>query len=199
MEIVIASTNRHKTEEIQRIFDFPELQIISLRQFPEIPAALEDGTTFMENAERKAMHYFSIIRQAVIADDSGLVVPALNGRPGIHSARYAGETATYPENNRLLLQQMAGLEGNARQAYFVCAVVFFDGRQLIPAEGRVTGEILREARGDKGFGYDPLFYYAPAGKTFAELDAGEKNRVSHRSHALHSLKIKLAKIISNNT
>ena len=199
MKIVIASTNKHKTKEIQRIFDFPDLHIISLQQFPGIPEALEDGMTFMENAERKARHYYSFIKQAVIADDSGLVVPALNGKPGIHSARYAGEKATYPENNRLLLQHMAELPARARAAYFICAVVYFDGRQIIRAEGRVNGNILQEAKGDNGFGYDPLFYYPPAGKTFAELSAEEKNRVSHRSRALQSLKVKFAKIITNNT
>ena len=197
--MVIASTNEHKTEEIQRIFNFPGLQITSLRQFPEIPPALEDGLTFMENAERKARHYFSFIKQAVIADDSGLVVPALDGQPGILSARYAGEKATYPQNNRLLLKNMSRLPESARAAYFVCAVVFFDGGQLISAEGRVDGRILHAIRGENGFGYDPLFYFPPAKKTFAELGAEEKNRVSHRAKALHNLRVKLAEIINNNT
>jgi XTP/dITP diphosphohydrolase len=199
MFLVITSTNKHKIEEIQKIFNFPMLQITSLQQYPKIPPALEDGKTFSENAERKARHYYSFIKQAVIADDSGLVVPALQGQPGILSARYAGEQATYSENNKLLLQNMSALPEKARAAYFVCAVVFFDGRQLICAEGKVDGRILYEARGDNGFGYDPLFYYPPAGKTFAELEAEEKNLLSHRSLALRNLKTKLEKILPNNT
>ena len=199
MMIVIATTNIHKVEEISRIFNFPGLYIKSLKQFPGISPAVENGTTFRENAELKARHYFQHLKKPVIADDSGLVVPALKGEPGIHSARYAGEKASYAENNQRLLQKMTDLADVQRDAYFVCVVVFYDGRKILSAEGRAEGRILREEKGSEGFGYDPLFYYPPVKKTFAELTAEEKNSISHRSQALWKLKEKLAEIVDNNS
>ena len=199
MILVIASTNQHKIEEIRKIFNFPGMEINSLAQFPNIVPAVENGATFRENAELKARHYFHYLKQPVIADDSGLVVPALKGEPGVHSARYAGEQATYKENNQRLLQKMTDLADAQRDAYFVCVVVFYDGRKILSAEGRAEGRILREARGTNGFGYDPLFYYRPAKRTFAELAAEEKNSISHRCRALQGLKEKLAEIVDNNS
>jgi len=189
--ILIASTNRHKVEEIKKIFRFPQLKFKSLDQYKEIPEAIENGKSFQDNALLKAKHYYHHTQMPVIADDSGLVVPALNGEPGIHSARYAGEQSAYDKNNALLLSRMENLVGNQRFAFFVCVVVFFDGKNIIFSEGRAEGTIINELKGTGGFGYDPLFYYPEARKTFAEMDPEDKNQVSHRFRALKGLNDKL--------
>jgi XTP/dITP diphosphohydrolase len=189
--ILIASTNRHKVKEIKNIFEIPGIKFISLEQYKEIPEAIEDGKTFQDNALLKAKHYFHYTKMPVIADDSGLVVPALKGEPGIHSARYAGEQSDYDKNNSLLLTRMKGFKGDQRFAFFVCVMVFFDGKNVIFSEGRVEGEISDRQKGTGGFGYDPLFYYPEGQKTFAEMGSEEKNKVSHRSRALQGLNEKL--------
>jgi len=190
-KILIASTNRHKVVEIKEIFKIGEISFISLEDYGDIPEAIEDGNSFKDNALLKAKYYFKHTQIPVIADDSGLVVPALNGEPGIHSARYAGEQSAYDKNNALLLSRMDKFKGNQRFAFFVCVVVFFDGKNGIFSEGRVEGEIITQLKGTGGFGYDPLFYYPKARKTFAEMGSEEKNKVSHRSRALQGLNKKL--------
>jgi len=192
-QILIASTNRHKVEEIEKIFKIPGIEFASLERYKDIPEAIEDGISFEENALIKARHYYHHTKIPVIADDSGLVVPALNGEPGIHSARYSGEQSTYDENNALLLSRMEKLKGEQRFAFFVCVVVYFDDKNVILSEGRAEGKIIGQLKGAGGFGYDPLFYYPEAGKTFAEMDSEEKNQVSHRSRALKGLNEKLRK------
>jgi len=192
-QILIASTNRHKAEEIKKIFKFPEIRFVSLEKYEDIPEAIEDGKTFKDNALLKAKHYFRHTQIPVIADDSGLVVPALNGEPGIHSARYADEQSDYDKNNALLLSRMENLTGDQRFAFFVCVVVYFDGKSVIFSEGRAEGEIIDQLKGNGGFGYDPLFYYPEVEKTFAEMDSEEKNQVSHRFRALQGLREKLRK------
>ena len=191
--ILIASTNRHKIKEIEKIFIIPGIQFISLNQYKNVPEAIEDGHTFQDNALLKAKHYFQYTEIPVIADDSGLVVPALNGEPGIRSARYSGPQSTYEKNNALLLSRMKNLSGNQRFAYFVCVVVYFDGKNVILSEGRAEGRIIDQQKGRQGFGYDPLFYYPGAGKTFAEMNPEGKNQVSHRFRALQKLNEKLRK------
>ncbi|TFH02475.1 MAG: RdgB/HAM1 family non-canonical purine NTP pyrophosphatase [Calditrichales bacterium] len=187
-KILIASTNSHKVEEIEQIFSDTECNFLSLKDYPDIAEAVEDGETFYANALKKAEHYFRLLDIPVIADDSGLVVPALNGEPGVYSARYAGTDATYADNNTYLLTRMSALKGTARAAYFISVVVYYDGDDVVAGEGRVDGEIITQLRGKDGFGYDPLFLYQPAGKTFAEMGAKEKNRVSHRFRALQALR-----------
>jgi XTP/dITP diphosphohydrolase len=189
--ILLASTNRHKVEEIKNIFEIPGISFNSLEYYKDIPEAIENGESFQDNALLKARHYFQHTQIPVIADDSGLVVPALNGEPGIHSARYAGEESGYDKNNALLLSRMENLAGHQRFAYFVCVMVYFDGKNVIFSEGKVEGEIIYQLKGTAGFGYDPLFYYPKARKTFAEMDSEEKNQVSHRSQALQGLNKKL--------
>jgi XTP/dITP diphosphohydrolase len=189
--ILLASTNRHKVEEIKNIFEIPGISFNSLEYYKDIPEAIEDGESFQDNALLKAKHYFQHTQIPVIADDSGLVVPALNGEPGIHSARYAGEESGYDKNNALLLSRMENLAGHQRFAYFVCVMVYFDGKNVIFSEGKVEGEIIYQLKGTAGFGYDPLFYYPKARKTFAEMGSEEKNQVSHRSRALQGLNKKL--------
>jgi XTP/dITP diphosphohydrolase len=196
--ILIASTNRHKVEEIKEIFTISGVHFISLSRYNDIPDAIEDGKTFLDNAILKAKHYFRYTQIPVIADDSGLVVPALNGEPGIHSARYAGEQSAYDKNNALLLSRMENLIGDQRFAFFVCVMVYFDGKNVIFSEGKAEGVIIDHLKGTQGFGYDPLFYYPEAQKTFAEMNSEEKNQVSHRSRALHGLHEKLRKSWDNS-
>jgi XTP/dITP diphosphohydrolase len=192
-QILIATTNKHKVSEIRDIFFIHGIEFFTLNDFPQIEPAEEYGKTFGENARIKATYYFQQTGLPVIADDSGLVVPALNGEPGIHSARYAGPQSDYGRNNQLLLSRMADLSGSKRQAYFVCVAIYYDGQIVLSSEGRAEGQIVNKLRGERGFGYDPLFYYAPAGKTFAELTSDEKNRISHRSKAFKNLADQLLK------
>lgn len=196
-KILIASTNRHKVAEIEKIFKIPGVDFLSLDKYPDVPEAIEDGNTFEENALIKAKHYHQFTKMPVIADDSGLVVPGLNGEPGIHSARYAGEQSAYDKNNALLLSRMKNLSGNQRDAYFVCVVVYFDGKDVILSEGRAEGRIIDQLKGRGGFGYDPLFYYPEAAKTFAEMAPEAKNLISHRFNALKGLHKNLIKHLDN--
>jgi len=156
--------------------------------FDELPAFEENAPTFAENAAGKALHYSRIRDGMVFADDSGLVVPALGGAPGVHSARYAGPEATNAQRIEKLLGEMQGKTGNERAAYFVCAIALAEkGRAIAVVTDRVDGEILESPRGTGGFGYDPVFYFPALKKTFAELSAEEKNQFSHRGKAFRRL------------
>lgn len=164
----------------------PELEL--LPQFDELPSFEENTPTFAENAAGKALHYSRVQRGIVFADDSGLVVPALGGAPGVHSARYAGPVATNAQRIEKLLGEMRDKTGNGRAAYFVCAIALAEkGRVIAVVTDRVDGEILDSPRGMGGFGYDPVFYFPALKKTFAELSAEEKNRFSHRGKAFRRL------------
>jgi XTP/dITP diphosphohydrolase len=156
--------------------------------FDELPAFEENAPTFAENAAGKALHYSRIRDGMVFADDSGLVVPALGGAPGVHSARYAGPEATNAQRIEKLLGEMQGKTGNERAAYFVCAIALAEkGRAIAVVTDRVDGEILESPRGTGGFSYDPVFYFPALKKTFAELSAEEKNQFSHRGKAFRRL------------
>ncbi len=189
MEIVIASRNLHKIREIRAIlkrqypFDF-----LSLLDFPNYEPPEETGATFEENAFAKATHAASALNRWVLADDSGLVVPALNDDPGIRSARYAGENATDKENRSKLIQALDGIEESKRIGYAVCALALSspDGIQA-QVKGMCEGSLILTPRGSQGFGYDPLFLKYDYNKTFAELDEETKNKISHRRKALDKL------------
>jgi XTP/dITP diphosphohydrolase len=187
--IYACSSNRAKLEELVlagRESDLADLTIEPLPGLAQIPAPEENGATFEENAEIKAAYYSAFSDEYVLADDSGLEVAALDGAPGIYSARYAGPNATDADNNNLLLYSLENQ--GIRAARFVCAVALARaGRVCTIVRGMVEGEILAQPRGNRGFGYDPLFFYAPLGRTFAELTANEKFAVSHRGRALRSL------------
>lgn len=156
--------------------------------FTSLPLFEENAPTFAENAAGKALHYSRLQKGLVFADDSGLVVPALGGAPGVHSARYAGPQATNSQRIERLLGEMRGLSGNDRAAHFVCAIALAkQGRALAIVTERVNGEILEGPRGLGGFGYDPVFYFPALEKTFAELTAEEKNQHSHRGKAFRKL------------
>jgi XTP/dITP diphosphohydrolase len=156
--------------------------------FESLPAFEENAPTFAENATGKALHYSRYCDGLVFADDSGLVVPALGGAPGVLSARYAGPGASSPERNAKLLRELHGRSGRDRAAYFVCAIALAQsGRAKAIVTARVDGEILEVPRGDRGFGYDPVFYVSELRKGFAEISAEEKNLHSHRGQAFRKM------------
>ena len=191
--LLVASSNSGKLNEIAqalRDVDSGKIEIFSLKKFPQIPDVAETGKTFFENASIKARAYAAFSGLTTLADDSGLVVAALGGAPGVYSARYAGEKATDDENCQKLLQEMKMIPDGKRQAAFVCVLALYDPvtKEEVFFEGRVDGEILFEERGQNGFGYDPLFFIPILGKTTAELSLEEKNKISHRGLAIQKLK-----------
>ena len=181
--LLCATSNSGKLREFRLAASHAPVEIELLPNFREIPPCVEDGATFEENAIKKARHYGRCASGALFADDSGLEVEALDGAPGVYSARFAGEHATDDANNRLLLERLQGVEN--RRARFVCAIAVVEGENLLGVfRGAVEGEILEKARGSEGFGYDPLFYYPPFGCTFGEATDQQKFSVSHRGQAL---------------
>jgi XTP/dITP diphosphohydrolase len=191
LRCLLATQNRGKLRELQSVLGDCGLELITLENLDELPDAVEDGLTFAENARKKALHYFHLTQLPTIADDSGLAVEALGGQPGVHSARFAPTDAERIEKLLRLLESVE--DGEDREARFVCAICLcFSSDRRIEVEATVHGEITWEPRGSTGFGYDPVFYYPPLGRTFAELTAAEKNRVSHRAKALNELKQELS-------
>jgi XTP/dITP diphosphohydrolase len=184
--VFVATSNRHKLEEIGAMLAPLGIRTCSCAELGAAEVH-EDGTTFMANARKKLAAYAGRTPQWVLADDSGLEVPALDGAPGINSARYA-RAHDDAANNAKLLAALAARPGADRRARFVCAMALAHaGREAFAAEGAVQGVILEAPRGAAGFGYDPLFLYEPLGRTFAELTADEKNRISHRARALEAI------------
>ncbi len=193
--LVVATTNRGKVAELQPRLASLGWEACGLDAFPGLPEAVEDGATFAENARRKARHYASLTGRPALADDSGLCVAALDGAPGIRSARYAGEDATDADNIAKLVEALDGCPDRA--AWFACALclVDADGRVVAEVEGRCDGHLLGAPRGDGGFGYDPLFVPddpAAEGRTFAEVPRPVKQALSHRGRALEALERALA-------
>ena len=197
VKLYLASSNPGKLVEYRALAqafgsDFAiELEV--LPQFKSFPAYEESAPTFAENAAGKTLYYSRFHDGLVFADDSGLVVPALDGAPGVHSARYAGPNATSPERNAKLLAALRGKAAAERKAHFVCVIALAEhGRARAVITARVDGEILEAPRGAAGFGYDPVFYFPPLGKTFAEIPPSEKNQYSHRGQAFRKLIMFLA-------
>lgn len=191
--LVIATHNAGKLNEFRKLLSKFAVDIRGLRDFGAIPEAVEDGTTFEENAVKKARFTARVLGLPALADDSGLAVGALNGKPGVYSARYAAEGATDKQNNQKLLEALGGIQ--EREAAFVCviAIAVPEGACLI-YKGRCEGLIAETPKGEHGFGYDPLFYYPPLKKTFAQLETEEKNRVSHRGRAMAELRQEFDKV-----
>lgn len=189
MEIVIASGNLHKIREFREMLKpLKSIDLLSLLNFPHYQPPPEDGKTFQENAMRKAEHAAQALQRWVLADDSGLVVPSLNGDPGVNSRRYAGEEATDSENRLKLLEAMRALKDLHRTAYFECCLVLASAQGVKKSvKGICEGEILHEERGRNGFGYDSLFIKNEYDKSFAEITESIKNRISHRHKALVKL------------
>ncbi|WP_326906561.1 XTP/dITP diphosphatase [Sedimentibacter sp. MB31-C6] len=195
-KIVLSSGNKHKINEIKDILKNMPFEVVSKDDLGyENFDVVEDGKTLEENAFKKAQELRKLVNEIVIADDTGLFVDALNGEPGVYSARYAGENVSYSDNNKLLLKNLQNVAMENRTAYFktVIAVILENGEKII-AEGKCSGKIAFESKGENGFGYDPLFIVDEINKTFAELSESDKNKISHRAKALLSLKKKLEDI-----
>ncbi len=189
MEIVIATRNKKKIEEIKRITEEMSITLFTLDDFPGCPDVVEDGSTFEENAIKKAISVAKYTDKYALADDSGLEVYALSGAPGIRSSRYAGDKAEDNENIEKLLSEMSSIKGEERRARFVCCIVLASPAGDIKTfYGEVEGLIGTEARGKRGFGYDPVFYPLGCDRTFAEMSDNEKDALSHRGIALRKLK-----------
>jgi XTP/dITP diphosphohydrolase len=186
-----ATGNAGKLREFRMAANHAPVEIELVGNFRALPPAVEDGATFAENAVKKALHYAPYCSGPIFADDSGLEVDALGGAPGVYSARYSGPGATDESNNRLLLENLRGIE--SRVARFVCAIALVEAGEVRGVwRGAVEGRILDAARGAHGFGYDPLFYYEPFGCTFGEADDDRKFSVSHRGQALRAMLKELA-------
>lgn len=185
----MATFNRGKVREIQQYFHRLPFRLLDLASLPGIQPSHEDGSSFEENACQKALYYSAQTEGMVLADDSGLVVDALNGEPGIHSARYLRESATDEERCGAILWRLRDVPRDQRSARFVCCVVLAHrGGILQVCHGVVEGRIGRELQGTNGFGYDPIFVLPSLGKTLAELSPGEKIQISHRGQALQAMK-----------
>ena len=191
--LVLATRNKGKIVEFKDLFENTGITLKSLDDFGPIPEVVEDGETFEDNAVKKAQFTARVLGFPAIADDSGLVVEALGGRPGVYSSRYAGEGATDELNNLKLLKEMEGI--SKRDAYFACVVAIAVPRgPALIYEGKCHGIIAHERSGSDGFGYDPLFYHPPSGKTFSEMSPEEKNLLSHRGTAMLELKEEANKV-----
>ena len=192
--LVVATRNQGKSAEIRSYLNHAMLEIRDLNDFGPIPEIVEDGSTFEDNAYKKASFTAKVLGFPALADDSGLEVEALGGAPGVHSARYAGEDASDADNNAKLLGEMSGLTD--RRARFRCVLSLAVPMGFaLTYEAQCDGQILHEPRGSHGFGYDPLFLYPPLQKTFSELTMEEKLRVSHRGRALMEIQSELDRVI----
>ncbi|MEO8591807.1 MAG: RdgB/HAM1 family non-canonical purine NTP pyrophosphatase [Candidatus Solibacter sp.] len=186
IHLFCATGNAGKLREFRLAADLSRISIEHVPGFKQLPEAVEDGATFQENAVKKALHYSPHVSGLLFADDSGLEVDALGGAPGVYSARYSGVHATDEANNRLLLENLRGAAN--RKARFVCAIALVEGPRVVGVyHGAVEGEILHEARGVDGFGYDPLFYCPEFGCTFGEATPEQKFSLSHRGRAFRAL------------
>ena len=194
--IVLATTNPGKLREVAAVLNVAGTRMLSLADFPAYPEPVEDGTTFAANAALKACYYSRMTGHWALADDSGLVVDALDGAPGILSARYAGPASDDQANNAKLVHALAGIPDDRRSARFRCAVALADGPTILAtAEGVIEGRIIDHPRGRNGFGYDPHFLVPELDLTTAELSPEDKNRRSHRGQALRLILPKIASLL----
>jgi XTP/dITP diphosphohydrolase len=188
MRLLVATTNAGKLREIRDLLAGLPIELATLESVAPVPAPEETGRTFAENARLKASYYATRIGALVVAEDSGLEIDALDGAPGVHSARFGGEDSSYPEKFRLIEEKLRAVPDRPRTARFVCALALADPTTIrFEASGRVEGEIVATPRGTGGFGYDPIFYYPPFGTTLAEAGS-RKSEVSHRARAFAQLR-----------
>ena len=195
--LVLGTRNPKKRQEIVEILGDLELELRDLTSYPDAPDVVEDGTTFEANARKKASELAVHLQQWVLGEDSGLVVPALQGRPGVYSARYAGKQGDDQANNDRLLAELAPLPDDKRAAYYVCTAALADphGDVKTVVAGQCHGVLLRERRGQGGFGYDPLFLIPECHQTFGELSSRVKHALSHRARALAQLRPTLRELL----
>jgi XTP/dITP diphosphohydrolase len=198
--LVLGTRNRKKCQEIVEILGDLNLELHDLTSYPSALEVIEDGTTFEANARKKASEVAQTLGLWVLGEDSGLVVPGLQGRPGIYSARYAGKQGSDEANNNKVLAELAPLPDDKRAAYYICTAALADPKGEIHAvvEGRCHGVIIGERRGTGGFGYDPLFLIPEYHKTFGELSARVKHALSHRAKALAQLRPTLRELLIKN-
>ena len=187
MEIVLATHNLDKCKELQKSFNNTNIKIYTLKDFPEIGDIIENGNTLEENAFIKSRTVYNLTKIPTISDDTGLFIDALNGAPGIFSARYAGENCSYSDNVNKLLIDMKNIADSLRSATFKTITTYVSKDLELVAEGSVKGIITEKPKGNQGFGYDPIFYVPELQKTFAEMDIDEKQKISHRSRAIDNL------------
>ncbi len=187
MKLVLATHNEHKVAELSRMLEGLDVEVLSVRDLPDLPDVVEDGETLEANAVKKASAVSAATGLPALADDTGLEVEPLGGEPGVYSARYAGPDATYDDNNRKLLAALEGVSANRRRAVFRCVVaVAVPGGDVRTVEGRTAGSIIDAPRGRLGFGYDPIFLPDGSARTYAEMTQTEKNAVSHRGRAMRA-------------
>jgi len=195
--VVLATRNKHKLKEILELLPGLKLEMRTLNDFPGAPEVVEDGDTLEENASKKAKSAALFCGLWALADDTGLEVDALSGAPGVYSARYAGPDCSYSDNNLKLLAALAGLSPEKRKAHFCCVMALSSPTgSIITVAGRLEGSIADAASGVNGFGYDPLFLVAGAGKTLAELSPAEKNVLSHRAEAVKKIEPYLKRLMA---
>ena len=187
MKIVLATHNQDKCGEIAAILEEMPLELLTLNEFPEIGEIVEDGSSLEENAFIKAKTVYSLTGFPSFADDTGLEVDALGGKPGIYSARYAGENCSYSDNVNKLLREMINIPPKKRTALFRTAIAYVDDNMELATEGIVEGLITDLMKGIDGFGYDPVFYIPDIKKTYAEMSMNEKNQISHRGKAVKNM------------
>jgi XTP/dITP diphosphohydrolase len=192
-DLVVATRNKKKLIELNELLSDLDFNIMSLDDFPDTPEVLEDMDTFEGNAIKKASEIYQATNRLTLADDSGLEIDFLNGKPGIYSARFAGENATDADRNKKILTLMEGVPQDQRKARFRCAVAIAKGELTKVVTGVCEGEIALTPKGDHGFGYDPIFIVPSDNKTFAELGSEIKNQISHRAWALRKAKDILTK------
>ena len=200
LQLVLATNNKDKIREIKNLLDDLPVTILTCDDFLDFPDIEETGETLEENAILKASGIAEFTGHAALADDSGLEVEALDGAPGVYSSRYAGPGCSYADNNRRLLKEMGQVPEGKRAARFRTVIAIdWGGGEVETVEGTVDGRIISENRGVDGFGYDPLFFHEPSGRTFAEMTRDEKNKVSHRGRALMAARELIAHRLSGGT
>ena len=187
IDIVLATHNKDKQAELSKALNFKGVNILSLLDFPNIGEIIEDGKTLKDNALIKANTVYKITGLPSISDDTGLEIDALNGEPGVYSARYAGENCSYLDNVNKVLHMMSGVPFSSRRAQFKTVMAFVSDKTELVSEGSVKGLITEELKGIGGFGYDPVFYIPGMMKTFAEMSIEEKNKISHRGKATKNM------------
>ena len=187
MKIILATHNIDKCKELQKSLNNQSVEIVTLKSYPSISEIVEDGQTLLENAFIKSRTVFKLTNIPTISDDTGLFVDALDGQPGIYSARYAGENCTYIDNVNKLLNDMYNIKKSLRSATFKTVVTYVSKDLELVAEGSVKGFITEKPKGENGFGYDPIFNVEKLNKTFAQMTMNEKKSISHRARAINNL------------
>ena len=188
MKVLLATKNKGKIKDFEKLTEGMDLEVVTILDGLEIPDVVEDGETFEENSQKKAKEIAEYTNIITISDDSGLCVDALDGAPGVYSARFGGENATDSEKNQKMLELLKDVKKENRKAHFVSVVsIAFPNGEIYSFRGEIEGEILFEARGNNGFGYNPIFYSYELGKSFGEADDEERKSVSHRARAFRKL------------